>query len=91
MAKKNTKNNEWQLQEAKARFSELFRRAREKGPQRVTRHGREAVVVMSAEEYEQKIAPPPKESLYDFLRRSPLVGSGIKIERIDGPFRKVKL
>ncbi len=41
---------EWQLQDAKARFSELFRLAREQGPERVTKHGREAVVVIPAEE-----------------------------------------
>jgi len=42
---------ERQLQDAKARFSEGFRLARERGPQRVTKHGREAVVVITAEEY----------------------------------------
>jgi len=42
---------EWQLQEAKARLSEVFRLARERGPQRVTKHGREAVVIVPAEEY----------------------------------------
>ena len=41
----------WQLQNAKQRFSELVERARREGPQLVTKHGREAVVVVSAEEY----------------------------------------
>jgi prevent-host-death family protein len=41
----------WKLQDAKARFSEVVREAREKGPQRVTVHGRDAVVVLSAEDY----------------------------------------
>jgi prevent-host-death family protein len=41
----------WQLQEAKQRFSELVRRALDEGPQVVTRHGQEAVVVVSADEY----------------------------------------
>ena len=41
----------WQAQEAKARFSEVMRRAREVGPQHITVHGREAAVVLSADEY----------------------------------------
>jgi prevent-host-death family protein len=41
----------WQLQEAKQRFSELVRRALEDGPQVVTRHRREAVVVVSMAEF----------------------------------------
>jgi antitoxin Phd len=49
----------WQLQEAKQRFSELVRRAQKEGPQVVTRHGEEVVVVVPAEEFrrmsEQKL------------------------------------
>ena len=41
----------WQLQEAKQRFSEVVRDALEKGPQMVTRHGRDAVVVVAADEF----------------------------------------
>jgi prevent-host-death family protein len=41
----------WLLQDAKARFSELVRRVRSEGPQRVTVHGRDEVVVISAEEF----------------------------------------
>jgi prevent-host-death family protein len=41
----------WRLQEAKARFSELVRRVRSEGPQHVTVHGRDEVVVVSVEEY----------------------------------------
>ena len=43
----------WRLQDAKARFSELVRLARQVGPQRVTVRGREAVVVLSTEEYDR--------------------------------------
>jgi antitoxin Phd len=42
----------WQLQEAKAKFSELVQKAIDEGPQTVTRHGKDAVVVLSAEQYE---------------------------------------
>lgn len=41
----------WQLQEAKQRFSELVRRVQEEGPQTITRHGEEVVVVVPAEEF----------------------------------------
>lgn len=40
----------WKLEDAKARSSELVRLARERGPQRVTVRGQDAVVV-SAEDY----------------------------------------
>ena len=42
---------EWQLQEAKAKFSQLVQKAIDEGPQTVTRHGKEAVVVLSVKEY----------------------------------------
>jgi antitoxin Phd len=41
----------WQLQDAKAKFSELVQKALEEGPQTVTRHGKDAVVVLSVHEY----------------------------------------
>jgi len=41
----------WQLQEAKQKLSQLVRRALEEGPQTITRHGEEAVVVISASEF----------------------------------------
>jgi antitoxin Phd len=44
----------WQLQEAKQRFSELVRRAEKEGPQVVTRHGEEVVVVVPVEEWRRK-------------------------------------
>lgn len=42
----------WKLEDAKARFSEVVRRARAEGAQRVTVRGKDAVVVIAAEEYE---------------------------------------
>ena len=41
----------WQLQEAKQKFGQLVRRALDEGPQVVTRHGQEVVVVLSAQEF----------------------------------------
>lgn len=48
----------WRLEEAKARLSELVRRAGTEGPQRVTVRGRPAAVVLSAETYERLSGPP---------------------------------
>jgi len=74
---------EWQLQEAKARFSEVFRLARERGPQRVTKHGREAVVVIPAEEYARITAPQRRPaSIVQFFAASPLRDSGIEPGRV---------
>jgi prevent-host-death family protein len=73
---------DWQLQEAKARFSEVFRLARECGPQRVTKHGRTAVVVLPAEEYERLSGSKARQgSLVQFFADSPLAGSGIRLDR----------
>ncbi len=49
----------WQLQEAKQRFSELVRRTLEEGPQVVTRHGEEVVVVVPAEEFRRMSGEKP--------------------------------
>lgn len=42
---------QWQLQDAKAKFSEVVKRAAEEGPQVVTVRGKETAVVLSAEDY----------------------------------------
>jgi prevent-host-death family protein len=72
----------WQLQEAKAKFSELFRRVRAEGPQRVTKHGGEAVVIVAAEVFErnEELAKQP-ESLADFFADAPTGGRGLEVER----------
>jgi len=59
----------WQLQTAKQHFSELVERARSEGPQIVTKHGRDAVVVVSAEEYQRLRGDRP--SLIEFIRAAP--------------------
>jgi antitoxin Phd len=72
----------WQLQTAKARFSEVFRKARSEGPQWITRQGKEAVVVLPAEEFEKlKRRRKQPKSLVQFFAESPLAGSGIDLER----------
>ena len=65
----------WQVQEAKQRFSELVRRTLEEGPQVVTRHGEEVVVVVAAEEY----------------RRSQALGASFKEFLLAGPHAELDL
>jgi len=75
----------WQLQEAKARFSEVIRRAQREGPQVVTVHRRAAAVILSAEEFE---ALKKKEhGFVRFLRSSPLAGLELDIQRDTSPVR----
>ena len=57
------------MHEAKARFSELFRRVRAEGPQRVVKHRGEAVVIVRAEEFDRagELERQP-ESLLEFFQ-----------------------
>lgn len=59
----------WKLEDAKNSFSEVVRRAMAHQPQKVTRAGRDAVVVISAEDYAELTGT---QNLVDFLRNSPL-------------------
>jgi prevent-host-death family protein len=56
---------DWQLQDAKNRFSELVKRARVEGPQTVTVHGQRAAVIVSAQEFDA--LTKPSVSFVDFL------------------------
>ena len=58
----------WKLEDAKARFSEVVRRARNEGPQRVTVRGRDAVVVIAAEELDRLLPQQSREPLAAFLQ-----------------------
>jgi len=71
--------NMWQLQDAKNKFCYLVNRAQKEGPQIVTKHGKEAVVVMAIDDY--KKLSKPKTDLYRFFQNSPLANSDHKIER----------
>ncbi|MGH9565275.1 MAG: type II toxin-antitoxin system Phd/YefM family antitoxin [Candidatus Angelobacter sp.] len=87
-----TLKTSWQLQTAKARFSELFRRARNEGPQYVTRGGKEAVVVLPAEQFEKLTRRGrDSKSLIEFFRSSPLVGADIDFEREPDLGRDIEL
>lgn len=80
----------WQLQEAKARLSELVKSAEHEGPQEITVHGRPAAVVLSASEYAKLSGA--SESLVAFMRKSPLQGSAEPaFPRDRSPARKVRI
>lgn len=82
----------WQLQAAKAQFSELFRRAQAEGPQYVTRQGKDAVVVVKADEFERLKARSRRPgNLVRFFSESPLAQAGLDLERIRDYGRKVVL
>jgi prevent-host-death family protein len=79
----------WQLQEAKARFSEVVKLSLRDGPQEISVRGEPAVVVISRAEYDRLRRPRP--SFVEFLRQSPLVGVELDLERDQSPARDVPL
>lgn len=81
----------WKLEDAKARFSELVRRVRSEGPQRVTVHGRDAVVVVAAEEYARLRPPPPAVDLATLLAGSPLARLDLDPAAERSPVREVEV
>jgi antitoxin Phd len=82
----------WKLQDAKARFSELFRRAQAEGPQYVTRQGKDTVVVVTADEFERLTTRTRQpRSLLQFFAESPLAGVELDLERTRDLGRKVRL
>ena len=62
----------WQMQTAKARFSELVKLAADTGPQDITLHGRSVAVVVSRELFDRLSGQA--DSLVDFMQQSPLCG-----------------
>lgn len=81
----------WQLHEAKARFSELFKRVRIEGPQRVVKQGGEAVVIVSAEAFDagnERSRQPA--SLVEFFRSAPTGGEPLELSRKSDSTRTIK-
>jgi len=79
----------WQLQEAKAMFSEVVRSASCE-PQIITLHGRESAVIISMEEY--KKLKYPKEGIVSFMEQSPLATVNLELpERRPEKMREIGL
>lgn len=79
----------WQLQDAKARLSEVVKEASLHGPQEITLHGKPAVVVISKEQYNKLLKS--KTNFITFINNSPLKGSGIDLQRNSSLTRKIDL
>ena len=81
----------WQLHEAKARFSELFRRVRTEGPQRVVKQHGEAVVIVAAEEFDRaSVRAGQPVSLVEFFRAVPTGGRPLDLTRKRDATRTIK-
>ncbi len=83
------KNNTWQLQEAKNKFSQLVECAMHNEPQFVTKHGDNAVVIISFEDY--KKITKFETDLVTFLRNSPLLGVELDISSNSDLTRETEL
>ena len=81
----------WKLEDAKARLSELVRVARERGPQRVTVYGKDAVVVLAAEDYARLAPVRAQPSLHALISSSPLRDLEISPAKERSPVREIEL
>jgi prevent-host-death family protein len=81
----------WLLQDAKARFSELVRRVRREGPQHVTVHGRDEVVVIAAEEFRRLKGEQTGQALIAAMQACPHRDVDIEPRRERLPVRDVTL
>jgi len=81
----------WQMQDAKARLSELVKRAEGEGPQDITLHGRSVAVVLSRAAFDRLCGQ--QVSLTQFMQASPLVGldDELLFERDPSPVRDLAL
>lgn len=80
----------WQLQHAKARFSEVVKGAKQDGPQDITVHGKSVAVVLSRELFDRLSGNAL--SLVEFMQRSPLCGlDELTFERDQSLAREVDL
>ena len=81
--------NVWQLQDAKNKFSNLVEKAHQDGPQIVTKHGKESVVIIAIEDY-QKLNRP-KSDLVSFFKKSPLSGLDLDLTMDKSSSRDIEL
>ena len=83
-----TAPDQWQLQEAKQRFSELIRAVQTNGPQFVTKHGQQVAVVLDIVDYRRMVGVERVEDFKSFLMSAPDM-SDLEIERSTEPVRQV--
>lgn len=80
---------QWQLQEAKAKFSKVVKLANQEGPQEITMRGQPTAILISLEDFGKIKGKKP--SLVSFMRSSPLAGVDLDLERDKSPAREVNL
>ena len=90
-SKSPAKGQSWPLQDAKARFSEVVRRAQDHGPQRVTVRGKDAVVVIDAADYDARTSDRTGAGLDETLAASPLRDLVFDRQSVEGPIRDIDL
>ena len=81
----------WRLQDAKARFSEVVREAQQHGPQRVTLHGKDAVVIVGAAEFDRLQRPLTGRDIINALAGSPLADVPFERLSVKSRVRDIKL
>lgn len=81
----------WRLQDAKAKFSELVRRAKSEGAQHVTVHGHEEVVVIGADEFRRLTGDRSGQVLIDAMQASPHRNANLAVSRTRLPIRDIRL
>jgi prevent-host-death family protein len=86
-----TPASHWLLADAKARFSQLVRQVRSEGPQHVSVHGRDTVVVIALEEYQQLRGARSGQALVDAFQACPYPNIELTPPRQAMPVRDVAL
>ncbi len=82
-------NNIWQLQEAKAKFSKIVNEATTRGPQIITKHGKETVLIISIKDYYKGKNQVSK--LSDFFKESPLKNINLDLNRSKDLSREIEI
>jgi prevent-host-death family protein len=79
-SKKGSQSGRWSLQDAKTHLSQIVREAQRSGPQRVTLHGKDAAVIIAAEEFDRLQRPVSGQDIVAALAKSPL--GNLEFERL---------
>jgi prevent-host-death family protein len=82
-------HDQWTVATAKAKLSEVIDRAESEGAQFISRNGKPAAVIVSAEEWARRVEN--KGTIVEFFMNSPLRGSRVKVGRMKGGMRKADL
>ncbi len=79
----------WALQDAKAKFSEVVRRAIQEGAQEITLRGKDAVVVVAKKDYQQQQEKKP--SFIEMMQSFPCPDIELDLERNKSTSRDIEL